>query len=68
VRRDRRPEIVVSTTIVTFSAERAEAALARFVAWAGETETEDLGVLDGRRRYRVDAALWSAYVRAAAPR
>lgn len=54
-----------ATTVVTFRAEEAEDRLARFVDFhEGKAEAEDLGTLDGRRRYRVDAATWSAYVRA----
>lgn len=54
--------------VVTFMADGAEDALARFVRWAGIEDVDDLGVLDGWHRYRLDSALWSEYVRAATAR
>src|SRR5690349_559625 len=60
---------VTGRTVVTFRAERAEDCLARFAEWAGgAVDAEDLGTLDGHRRYRVDEALWTAYTRATAPK
>lgn len=53
-------------TVVTFLAEGAEEALARFTGWAGEDvaeDVDDLGVCDGYHRYRVDDATWTQYVR-----
>lgn len=55
--------------VVTFRADEAEDRIARFLAHHdGRTAAEDLGTLDGRRRYRVDAAKWTAYTRAVTAR
>ncbi|GAA1920237.1 hypothetical protein [Nocardioides marmoribigeumensis] len=60
---------MTAATVVTFRAEEAEARLARFAEWAGgAVEVEDLGNLEGHRRYRVDAERWAAYTRATAPK
>lgn len=56
------------TTVVTFAAAEADRRIARFVDWAGDAAVEDLGVLDGRRRYRVPSAAWGRYTRAVSPR
>jgi len=56
-------------TVITFRAADAEERIARFVEHhKGMAAVQDLGTLDGLRRYRVDAAQWSAYVRAVSTR
>lgn len=54
-------------TVVTLRADVAEDHIARFRAWGGSLH--DMGVCDGVRRVRVDAAEWRGYTReVAAPR
>jgi hypothetical protein len=55
-----------SKEVITFHAADRDAddtAILKFITWAGEDTVEDLGICDDWHRYRVDAGLWSQYVR-----
>jgi len=56
--------------VVTFHEPGSAEALDRWRRWSGTTEVEDLGTdVHGLHRYRLPSEeLWSAYVRAKAPR